>query len=268
MPGGPPYRSPFDMVAKRSSVDKTKISWNVNEKLRVRFPFSVHGGHVDPSELRIYALYSENVHLARDLGWGHVNYGPYFREFGISMSNSSLEYVKKQNSTRAVSVKSQSIDNTRSSYFDASTPEKLAEAVVTSLSHFDGIGFINFAFIDKDELIRAIILTEPDEEKEKIVKEINEEYTPRKNFVLASWYNVYQDGSAEGIDWESTRYESSSYKIKEEKNGIKVAKIYIVLRDKDAAYTLELKTCALIKDEWRIVNKIVWKGKKRGANIP
>ena len=85
-------------------------------------------------------------------------------------------------------------ENTKKAELTASTPEEFSQSVVSMLIENDADGFITFVFPTKEELLAFVAAHVPENQKERVLEQIDKGYAEQKAKVLASFGEVRRLG--------------------------------------------------------------------------
>ena len=146
-------------------------------------------------------------------------------------------------------------ENTKKAELTASTPEEFSQSVVSMLIENDADGFITFVFPTKEELLAFVAAHVPENQKERVLEQIDKGYAEQKAKVLASFGEVRKVIEKAGGDWESVKLTSTDYDL-QTRDGVTETSIYVVISTGNQTVAMELDDCLLINGRWYTTDEL------------
>ena len=141
--------------------------------------------------------------------------------------------------------------------------DDLGRGVLNALKKKDVEQFLRF-FPTKDDWQGIVSLIPPDmspEEKENVkkrIKNIIARWDDSIKRFRGSFYEIYERGIKEGVDWETATYDSVEYKPRVEM--VEISDIDLLFSSSNIKYSIKLDDCLNFKRGWLIMDRLYWKG--------
>ncbi len=139
----------------------------------------------------------------------------------------------------------------------------LGKGVLNSLKMKDVAQFLRF-FPSKEDWQGLVSLIPPDmssEEKENVKKQIKKVIVRMDASIQRfrrSFYEIYERGTKEGVNWETATYDSVEYKPRVEM--VEISDIDLLFSSNNIKYSIKLDDCLNFKRGWLIRDRLYWKG--------